>query len=81
MSVGFEVIRNVAVLSLKNPPVNGFSKSLRAGLLSMIDRAHGDPNVEAVVVIGDGGQFSAGADIKEFQVSGREKCSGGGVGV
>jgi 3-hydroxyacyl-CoA dehydrogenase len=67
MSVSYDIIRNVAVLSLKNPPVNGFSKSLRGSLLLGLKRAQTE-GADAIVVFGSGSQFSAGADIKEFQV-------------
>jgi 3-hydroxyacyl-CoA dehydrogenase len=66
MSVGFEVVRDVAVLTLKNPPVNGLSKALRSGIMTALDKSHGINGVKAVVMMGGGGNFCAGADIKEF---------------
>ena len=56
----------VAVLTLDNPPVNGLGQALRSALVEGIDRANADPAVKAIVLIGAGNLFSAGADIKEF---------------
>src|SRR5438874_8931139 len=56
----------VAVITLNNPPVNGLGNALRAGILQGLQRAEGDPNVKAVVLIGAGKAFSGGADIREF---------------
>ena len=56
----------VAVLTLDNPPVNGLGLALRTALVAGIDRALADSHVQAVVIIGAGNVFSAGADIREF---------------
>ncbi|MCY4593121.1 MAG: 3-hydroxyacyl-CoA dehydrogenase NAD-binding domain-containing protein [Alphaproteobacteria bacterium] len=54
----------VAVLRMNNPPVNGLGAPLRSGLADAI--AGLDPAVEAIVLIGEGRMYSAGADIREF---------------
>src|SRR5438477_9484382 len=57
----------VAVITLNNPPVNGLGNALRAAILQGLQRADGDAQVKATVLIGGGGKaFSGGADIREF---------------
>lgn len=57
--------RGVAVVTLKNPPVNGLSLAVRDGILRSLDLADKD-NAASVVLIGAGRTFPAGADISEF---------------
>jgi len=47
--VSFEILRDVAVLTLHNPPVNGLGKAVRSGLIAGLEKAHGAPGVKAVV--------------------------------
>jgi 3-hydroxyacyl-CoA dehydrogenase len=56
----------VAVLTLRNPPVNGLSWSLRRSLMDALDAARKDPGVRAVVLYGGESAFSGGADVREF---------------
>lgn len=56
----------VAVVTIDNPPVNALSTGVPEGIGAAIDAVQGDTSVEAVVVIGSGRTFIAGADIKEF---------------
>lgn len=56
----------VAVITLDSPPVNSLGHELRTGIVAGIDRANADSSVKAVVLIGAGRGFSAGADIREF---------------
>lgn len=56
----------VAVLRLRNPPVNSLSAALRAELHAAIQAALADESVRAVVLAGDGGFFCCGAEIREF---------------
>jgi 3-hydroxyacyl-CoA dehydrogenase len=56
----------VLVGTLSNPPVNGLSRALRKALCELMQHADSDPAVEAVVILGAGRCFSAGADIKEL---------------
>ncbi len=58
--------RNVAIVTIDNPPVNALSPGVPEGIRSSIEAAAKDPQVKAVVVIGAGSTFIAGADIKEF---------------
>ena len=57
----------VAVVAIDNPPVNALSPGVPEGILAAIDGAEIDPSVTAVVVIGAGRTFIAGADIKELE--------------
>ncbi len=57
----------VAVVAIDNPPVNALSPGVPEGLLAAIDGAEFDPAVIAVVVIGAGRTFIAGADIKQLE--------------
>lgn len=57
----------VAVAAIDNPPVNALSPGVPEGILAAIDAAERDPAVIAVVVIGAGRTFIAGADIKELE--------------
>src|SRR5579863_5358182 len=57
---------NVAIITIDNPPVNALSPGVPEGILEGIEKAGADPEVRAVVVIGGGRTFIAGADIKEF---------------
>ncbi|MGC9236833.1 MAG: 3-hydroxyacyl-CoA dehydrogenase NAD-binding domain-containing protein [Thiomonas sp.] len=57
---------DIAVLTLDNPPVNGFGWAQRRLLVEAIDAAAADPSVVGIVVTGAGALFSGGADIREF---------------
>lgn len=64
--VAYETHGAVAVLRLQNPPVNALSHAVRQGVMAGMDRAEADPDVRAVLIVGAGRAFIAGADIKEF---------------
>lgn len=57
---------DIAVLRLQNPPVNALSQAVRQGLADAMDRAEAEDGVRAVLIVGDGRAFIAGADITEF---------------
>ncbi len=57
---------DIAVLTLDNPPVNGFGLQQRRALIQALDAAAADAGVRGVVVTGAGKLFSGGADIREF---------------
>ena len=67
---------SVAVVTVDNPPVNALSPGVPEGLSTALDQAAADPAVSAVVVIGGGRTFIAGADIKELE----EAAAGRGTG-
>ena len=57
---------DIAVLRIQNPPVNALSQPVRQGLSEAMDRAEADTGVKAVLIVGEGRAFIAGADITEF---------------
>ncbi|MEM8578169.1 MAG: 3-hydroxyacyl-CoA dehydrogenase NAD-binding domain-containing protein [Pseudomonadota bacterium] len=57
---------DIAVLTVQNPPVNALSQAVRQGLWDGMDRAEADDGVRAVLIVGEGRAFFAGADITEF---------------
>jgi 3-hydroxyacyl-CoA dehydrogenase len=57
---------DVAVLALNNPPVNALAQAVCRGLKDGLERALADTAVRAILVIGRGRGFCAGADISEF---------------
>ena len=64
--IGYSVQGPVAVLRIQNPPVNALSQAVRQGLWDAMDRAEADADIKAVLIVGDGRAFIAGADITEF---------------
>jgi len=59
----------VAIVAIDNPPVNALSPGVPEGLEAAIARANDDVAVKAIVVIGAGRTFIAGADIKELEAA------------
>src|SRR5713226_2790377 len=57
---------DVGVITIENPPVNALSPGVPEGIGSGLEQAENDPEVRAIVIIGGGRTFIAGADIKEF---------------
>jgi 3-hydroxyacyl-CoA dehydrogenase len=57
---------DIAVLRIQNPPVNALSQAVRQGLSDGMAHAEADDGVRAVLILGDGRAFIAGADITEF---------------
>jgi 3-hydroxyacyl-CoA dehydrogenase len=62
----YELSDDVAIITLNNPPVNAFSPGVPESLFARLDEANADDSVTAIVLVGGGRTFSAGADIKEF---------------
>jgi 3-hydroxyacyl-CoA dehydrogenase len=56
----------VAVFTFDHPPVNALAQPVRARLLAAIESLDADPGVRAIVLIGHGRNFVAGADVREF---------------
>lgn len=61
--VTYDVRDGVAVIAVDNPPVNALSPGVPEGLRSALDGAETDAEVRAIVVMGAGRTFIAGADI------------------
>ncbi len=64
--VSFEKQGSVGVITVNNPPVNALAQGVRQGLIEGLARGIDDPGVSAMVIIGGGRTFIAGADIREF---------------
>ncbi|MBE0631074.1 MAG: enoyl-CoA hydratase/isomerase family protein, partial [Burkholderia vietnamiensis] len=54
------------VVTIDHPPVNALSADVRRGLADALDAAQADHAVRAVLIVGAGRNFIAGADIREF---------------
>ena len=57
---------DVLVVTIDNPPVNALGAAVRQGLLAAMQQAQADAAVAAVLLVGAGKAFIAGADIREF---------------
>jgi 3-hydroxyacyl-CoA dehydrogenase len=64
--VQFEKRGHIGVISVDNPPVNALGQAVRQGLIDAHTKALADADVQAIVLIGKGRTFVAGADISEF---------------
>src|SRR5688572_19417864 len=64
--VRFEVEDGIGVITVDNPPVNALGPGVREGIMESVDKGNADPNVKAMVLIGAGRSFIAGADIRQF---------------
>ncbi len=56
----------VAVITVNNPPVNALSPGVPEGIKACLEEAKTDDSIKAIILIGGGRTFIAGADIKEF---------------
>src|SRR5580704_5735939 len=56
----------IGVITVNNPPVNALSPGVPEGILAAVQQAQSDAAVKALVLIGSGRTFIAGADIREF---------------
>src|SRR6185295_1927359 len=65
--VRYERVNRVAVITIDNPPVNALSPAVWEGIDDAVARAGSDADADAVVLIGAGTTFIAGADIKVFE--------------
>ena len=57
---------DIGVIRINYPPVNALGHGVREGLQQCLREALADEQIRAVVVIGEGKTFPAGADIREF---------------
>src|ERR1035438_7880467 len=67
----------VAVIEVDNPPVNALSEGVSKGIARAIEAADADASVRAIVLLGAGKTFVAGADIKQLE----EMAWGKGTGA
>src|SRR6266850_1619433 len=56
----------IGILTVNNPPVNALSPGVPEGIIAGIEAFEKDDSVKAIVLIGGGRTFIAGADIREF---------------
>lgn len=64
--VRFEVQEGIGVITIDYPPVNALGPGVSDGIVAALDRGEADPKVKAMVMIGAGRTFIAGADIRQF---------------
>ncbi|HVL15484.1 MAG TPA: enoyl-CoA hydratase/isomerase family protein, partial [Gemmata sp.] len=57
---------DVGVATVDNPPVNALSPAVADAIVAAMRELNADAGVKAIVLIGAGRTFIAGADIKEF---------------
>jgi 3-hydroxyacyl-CoA dehydrogenase len=56
----------IGILTVNNPPVNALAAAVRNGIKEGVEAFGQDPSIDAIVLIGGGRTFIAGADIREF---------------
>ncbi len=64
--VRLSISGTVGVITVDNPPVNALSPGVPEGLLNGVQTFNAMDDIKAIVVIGAGGKFIAGADIRFF---------------
>ena len=64
--VRLEVNNGIGIITIDNPPVNALAPGVRDGILEALEQGEADPEVKAMVLMGAGRSFIAGADIRAF---------------
>ncbi|MDO4682986.1 MAG: 3-hydroxyacyl-CoA dehydrogenase NAD-binding domain-containing protein [Lautropia sp.] len=69
--MGVSVVRTfvrdgIGVVCIDHPPVNALSQAVRAGLFEAVEVFDSQPDIRAILIVGQGKAFIAGADIREF---------------
>ena len=64
--ISFEIVGETAVITFNNPPVNALGHKVRSGIVEALETANNTSTVKAIILIGGGRTFPAGADITEF---------------
>ena len=72
--VRFDVEDGVGVISIDNPPVNALAPGVRDGIVEAVEKGEADPKVVAMVMIGAGRSFIAGADIRQFGKGAKQRA-------
>jgi 3-hydroxyacyl-CoA dehydrogenase len=57
---------DIGVIIVNYPPVNALGPGVSEGIIDSLNKANADPAIKAMVLIGDGRSFIAGADIRGF---------------
>src|SRR5690625_4106668 len=66
-TVSFRQQQGVGIVTIDNPPVNAFSQQVRADLLNLLTELAAQDGLDAILLVGAGRTFVAGADINEFE--------------
>ncbi|HZP99939.1 MAG TPA: 3-hydroxyacyl-CoA dehydrogenase NAD-binding domain-containing protein, partial [Reyranella sp.] len=56
----------IGILTVNNPPVNALAAAVRNGIKDGVEAFAKDGGIDAIILIGSGRTFIAGADIREF---------------
>jgi 3-hydroxyacyl-CoA dehydrogenase len=64
--VRYERRGSAGIIIVDNPPVNALSRAVRQGLVDALLQGLGDGAAKALILLGAGRSFIAGADIREF---------------
>ncbi len=64
--VRFDVEDGIGVITVDYPPVNALGPGVSDGIIAALEKGEADPNVRAMVLMGAGRTFIAGADIRQF---------------
>jgi len=72
--ISLSVQDGIGVITINNPPVNALSSGVLEGLKSAVNALEGNAGVQAIVIIGGGRTFVAGADINQLSeiIAGRQ---------
>ena len=73
--VRYEVRDRIAIITIDNPPVNALGPGVPEAISDAIERAAADASADAIVLIGAGTTFIAGADINIFKTIGAREQS------
>jgi 3-hydroxyacyl-CoA dehydrogenase len=65
-AVRLEREEDTGVITVDYPPVNALGPGVPEGIIVAINQANTDPTIRAMVLMGAGRSFIAGADIKQF---------------
>jgi len=60
---------DIGVIIVNYPPVNALGPGVSEGIIECLGAAYGDPSIKAIVLMGDGRSFIAGADIRGFDAN------------
>src|SRR3984957_605445 len=65
-AVRLEKDGDIGVIIVNYPPVNALGPGVSEGIVESLNAANADPTIKAMVLMGDGRSFIAGADIRGF---------------
>ena len=60
---------DIGVIIVNYPPVNALGPGVSEGIVDCLNTANADPAIKAMVLMGDGRSFIAGADIRGFDAN------------